>query len=350
VKLDTTFIVGCDLGDLKSELCVLDAAGEIVGRKRIATSHRGFRGFFVGKAGATVVLEAGVHSAWVSALLRELGQTVIVANPRRLLLIAKGHAKSDRVDAELLARLGRADRKLLSPIQHRGPEAQRDLATIRSRAALVETRVQLVNHVRGIVKSHGERIPKCITQALPRRAREALSPEMCELLEPVLSVLEKVTGAIASLDERIETVLPERYPAMVALQTIDCVGALTALTFTLTIDDPTRFKKSRDVGSYLGLCPRRRQSGEGDPELRITRCGDRYLRSLLVNCAQRLLGPFGGDSDLRRWGLALAARGKRNAKKRAVVAVARRMAVMMHRMSITGETWQAFGHNPCRAA
>jgi transposase len=214
----------------------------------------------------------------------------------------------------------------------------------------VEVRTQLINHVRGIAKTHGVRIQKCNAEAFAKKAPTSLPEALRGVLAPELAVLEKVTEQIRVIERTLVKEMPERHPGMDVLQEVDCIGPITALTFILTIDDPKRFKSSREVGSYLGLCPRRRQSGDGDPELRITRCGDRYLRSLLVNCAQRMLGPFGRDSDLRRWGLALAARGKKNAKKRAVVAVARRLAVLLHRLLTTGEVWQPLGYRKQQAA
>lgn len=344
MKLDSTMTVGCDLGDKKSDLCVLSQGGAILHRQRMETSRRGLHRFFADQSRVVVVLEASVHSAWVSRQLGELGHRTIVANPRRVQLIAKGKSKSDRVDAELLARLGRVDPGLLSPIQHRGIQAQVDLAMVRSRATLVETRTKLVNHVRGIVKSCGERVRKCHVEVFVKRATPDLPDSLRETLAPILSVIDRVTVEIKAIDRKIDKELPERYPEIIILRTVDCIGPLTALTYVLTIDDPTRFSKSRKAGAYLGLCPARRQSGGGDPELRITRCGDAYLRSLLINCAQRMLGPFGKDSDLRRWGLELAERGKKNAKKRAVVAIARRLAVLLHRLSITGEVWVPLGY------
>ncbi|MCP5071255.1 MAG: IS110 family transposase [bacterium] len=337
-------IYGCDLGDRKSHMCALGGTGEVLGRSTVATTKNGFTRFFGGERAVRVVIEAGTHSPWVSALLEDLGHEVIVANPRNVRLISQNKSKSDRVDAELLARLARVDVKLLSPIQHRGARAREDLAMVRARSELVETRTKLINHVRGSMKSQGERLPSCTADVFARKG-EDLVPEAMEVaLGPVLKVIEAVTVEIKALDKKIEKDLPERYPEVVALRQVHGVGPLTALTFMLTLGDPTRFKKSRQVGAYLGLRPGRSQSGKADPELHITKAGDRYLRSLLVNCAQYILGPFGKDSDLRRWGLELAARGQKNAKKRAVVAVARRLAVLLHRLWVTGEVYEPLGY------
>lgn len=125
-----------------------------------------------------------------------------------------------------------------------------------------------------------------------------------------------------------------------ALTQVNGVGTLTALTFVLTIGEPERFQRSRTVGAYFGLRPRQRESGDHEPQLHITKAGPPLMRRLLVNCAQYILGPLGQGCDLRRFGLALAARGGKSAKKRAVVAVARKLAVLLHRLWVTGEVYE----------
>jgi len=343
-----TMTIGCDLGDRSTNLCMLNQQAKVVERRKIATSKLGFQKVFAKRKRALVVVEAGTHSPWVSALLEKTGHEVIVANPRNVRLISKNNSKSDRIDAELLARLGRADRKLLAPVKHRSEQAQRDLAIVRARACLLESRTKLINHVRGSVKSFGERLYKCTADSFAQTAKFSLPEELRLALSPVLESIEQLTVQLKAIDKRLEKELPERIPEMTALRQVDGVGTLTALTFILTLDDPNRFKKSRKAGAYVGLRPGRSQTGKKDPELRITKAGDRYLRSLLVNCAQYILGPFGKDSDLRHWGLKLAARGKKNAKKRAVVATARKLAVLLHRLWVTGEVYQPLGYEEQR--
>ncbi len=339
---------GLDLGDKASRFCVINEAGEVVERDRCATSRRGMRKAFESRPPQVVVIEVGTHSPWVSSLLKELGHEVIVANPRRVRLIAASMRKNDDIDAELLARLGRADRKLLAPIEHRGPAAQADLAVLRSRDGLVQTRTKLINQVRGLVKSSGERLPSCATEAFPSIAAPLVPEALAGALKPTLETIASVNAGIKKLTRVIEKELPERYPEMELLMQVDGVGPITAAAFILTLDDPKRFEKSRKVGAYLGLTTRQHQSGESDPELRISKAGSPLLRRLLVNCAHHILGRFGAESDLRTWGLGLAARGKKNAKKRAVVAVARKLSVLLHRLWVTGEVYQAIGYAECR--
>jgi transposase len=269
-----------------------------------------------------------------------LGREVLVANARQLRLIYASPRKSDRVDAETLARLGRLDPALLKPIRHRGPAAQADLAQLRARDCLVRTRAQLINHVRGAVKSVGQRLPASSAPAFASRAAAAPVPEVLRpALEPVLTLVATLTQQIRAM-ERTLTDVATRYPETQRLRQVTGVGPLIALCYVLTLEDPHRFTRSRAVGAYLGLCPRQRDSGAAHPQLRITKCGDPMLRRLLVNGAHYILGPFGPDCDLRRWGLALAARGGTNAKKRAVVAVARKLATLLHRLWLSGARYE----------
>jgi len=332
--------IGVDLGDRWSRLCVLDEHGEVCEEGRIATTVHAMRKRFSTEVPCRVVIEVGTHSPWVQHLLQRLGHDVITAHTQSVRLIYGGTSKDDRLDAERLARLARVDPKLLHPIRHREGAVQADLAVIRGRHVLVGCRTKLVNHVRGIVKSMGLRLPRCSSESFSRRALEELPKELKPVLLPVLETIAAVTRKIRQYNRRIENLASEQYPETEVLRQVPGIGPVTALSFVLTLEDPARFRSSRSVGAYLGLRPRRSQSGDTDPELRITKAGDHDLRRLLVGAAQYILGPFGPDTDLRRWGLALAARGRKNAKKRAVVAVARKLAVLLHRLWITAEVYE----------
>jgi len=324
--------IGIDLGDQHSHLCVLDGAGAILEESRLQTKPAAFRQRFAGLPPARIAIEAGTHSPWANALLRELGHEVLVANPRKVRAIYDNDKKCDRVDAEQLARFARVDPKLLSPITHRGMATRADLAVLRSRSALVDSRTQLVNHVRGSIKSFGVRLPATPTLTFARKAAWKIPRELRPALVPILRTIADLTARIVEFDRRIERLATEHYPETIKLRKVNGVGAITSLTFVLTLEDPKRFAQSRAVGAFLGLRPGRSQSGKHDPELHITKAGDRDLRRLLVQSAQYILGPFGTDCDLKRFGLALAARGNKSAKKRALIAVARKLAVLLHRL------------------
>jgi transposase len=289
---------------------------------------------------ARIALEAGTHSAWVSRLLEECGHEVLVANPRKLRLIYENDQKDDDVDAEYLARVARLDPKLLSPIQHRSAQAQQDLEVLRARDELVQARTKLINHVRGAVKSMGKRVPKVSAEAFGSQAPAALPEELRAALGPLIVAIRSLTEQIRQHDQWIENVAEERYPQSARLRQVKGVGPLTSVAYMLTVGDPRRFSHGRDVGAYLGLCPRRAKSGQSDPQLRISKAGDTFLRRLLVGSAHYILGPFGPDTDLRRFGKELAERGGKNAKKRAIVAVARKLSVLLHHLWLTGDTYE----------
>ena len=225
-------------------------------------------------------------------------------------------------------------------MQHRSAKAQIHLTAIRARAELVRARTALINGARGLTKSFGERLPKCGTQQISREFGTGLSTELREVLEPLFREIESLNERIKEYDRRIEKIARETYPETELLKQVKGVGDLIALTYVLTIEDPHRFRKSRDAGCFVGLQPGRRNSGDSEPQMHISKQGDEYLRTLLVQGAHYILGPFGEDSDLRRWGRKLAERGGKNAKKRAVVAVARKLAVLLHRLWISGEVYE----------
>lgn len=337
---ETKVTVGLDLGDRFIQVCVLDETGEVMEEGRVASTSAALSRRFSAGEPLRLVLEAGTHSPWVSRLLTELGHEVIVANPRKLRLIYQNDTKSDRVDAEYLARVGRLDPALLSPLTHRGEGTQADLALLRSRNALVRARTRLISHTRGSVKSLGSRLPACSSATFARTVELGVPEELVPALAPVLAVIAKLSEEIHALDEKIEAMAKERYPECALLTQVPGVGTLTAMVFLLTLEDPERFPKSRSVGSYLGLRPRQADSGSLSPQLRITKAGDEHVRWLLVGAAHYILGPFGPDSDLRRWGLALAEQGGKRGKKRAVVAVARKLSVLLLRLWVTGEVYE----------
>ena len=341
--------IGLDLGDRSSCYCILEETGRIVVESKVSTSPNAIKAVFEAMPHSRIALETGTHSPWVSRLLSGLGREVIVAHTRNVRLIGESRRKDDRLDAQTLARLARIDPGLLCPVKHRSAKAQADLTVIRARAGLVRARTALVNTARGLAKSYGERLRGCNVRNMNPEKAEGLSAELQTALQPLLAALEALSAQIAESNQRIERLAQERYPQVELLKQVKGVGTLIALTFLLTLEDAHRFRKSRDVGCYLGLQPGRRNSGQSEPQMHISKEGDPYLRTLLVQGAQHILGPFGPDCDLRRWGLKLAERGGRNAKKRAIIATARKLAVLLHRLWVSGEVYEPL-HNSCRVA
>lgn len=351
-----TQTVGIDLGDKTSRYHVVDKAGAMKKEGCTATTKKGMAATFAKMTRSRIALEVGTHSAWVSRLLASFGHEVIVANARRVRAISDNNSKDDRMDARLLARLARVDPALLYPIRHRGAQAQQHLATIRARAALVDGRTALINTARGLVKAFGERLAACDADQMGVDKLEGLEPAEQAPLAGLLRSVEAITEQIHEYDEQIAEIARRHYPETALLQQVPGVGLLIALTFVLTLEDAERFQRSRDVGCYLGLRPKRKESGESQPELNITKEGDVYLRRLLVQGAHYILSARGPDTDLKRWGLKLAGAGEqkagekpsqakkqkksKKAKKRAVVAVARKLAILLHSLWVSGEVYE----------
>jgi transposase len=337
--------IGLDLGDRSSHYCILDETGNVILEHNLPTTPKGIDQVFSKIPRSRIALETGTHSPWVSRQLSQMGHEVIVAHARNVRLIGESSRKDDQLDARTLARLARIDPGLLGPVRHRSAKAQLQLTVIRARAALVSTRTALVNAARGLTKSYGERLKKCGTEQMSRESAKGLSQELRDALDPVLGEIESLNERIAEYDRRIEQIAREDHPEVARLKQVKGVGTLIALTYVLTLDDPHRFRRSRDAGCFLGLRPGRRNSGQSEPQLHISKEGDRYLRTLMVQGAHYILGPFGQDSDLRRWGLKLSERGGKNAKKRAVVAVARKLAVLLHKLWVSGEVYEPLRNN-----
>ena len=333
--------VGIDLGDRFSHYCILNEESEVIEEGRIATTASALERHFADEKRLRIALECGTHSPWVSRLLEEMGHEVVVANTRKIRAITASDSKNDRNDAERLARFAAYDVGLLSPIRHRSPQRQRDLSLLEARDAMVRARTMLVNAARGLVKSTGGRLPKCSTESFAGKAALAVPAGMESAITPLLQQVAALTQQIRSMDRQIAA-LEKRYPEVARLRTVPGVGPVIAAAYVLTLDSPEAAPTSRAAGAFLGLRPRQSQSGDSDPQHRISKAGNGYLRRLLVQAAQYVLGPFGPDSQLRRWGLRLAGSGGPRGKKRAIVAVARKLAVLLHHLWRSGQSYRPF--------
>jgi transposase len=347
------FWIGLDLGDQESTYCVLDEAAEVVSRGKVKTREADLKRVLGGYRGSQVAMEVGTHSSWISRVLEKEGLEVVVANARKVRLITESRQKNDAKDAEDLARLLKADPKLLSPVVHRSEQAQKDLIRIRARAVMVEARTKLINAARGLAKSVGMRLKKCDADQVGTELVEDWDAETKEILTPLLTLIEGSTLTIKVYDRQITDNSEEKYPETQRLTQVPGVGTLTATTFVLTLDDKHRIKNSRQVGPLLGMTPARKQSSGSDPERGISKEGNPYVRTLLVQSAQWILSARGPDCELKRFGQRIAgievtppaAKPDQHSRKRkriAVVAVARKLGVLLHRLWVTGEDYDPF--------
>lgn len=339
-KSKTFNTIGMNISDKKHTICVLDSQAKIIKQFQISNTKGAIIKVCESYPGSRVIIEIGTHSPWISRLLQEQGMQVIVANARKLKMIYQNESKSDKADAQMLASVGKLDPELLSPIKHIKEETQIDLQKIKSRDILVKTRTKLILHIRSSLKSIGERLPSCSADYFATKATECLKEnKSIEIHEKIIEIIAEITQKIKQYDKEIKQLIKNKYTEAELLQNVHGVGPITALAFLLCIGDPKRFKKSRLIGAYLGLVPRQDQSGNIEKQLRITKCGNSYLRALLVNCSQHILGHFGKDSDLRKQGLKLATQ---KGKKKAVVAIARKLSVLLLSIIKKRDIYQPF--------
>jgi transposase len=332
--------IGIDLSDRTGRFYAIDEEGKKIEEGTIALRTPELEKWAGAIPPTLMAIEAGTHSPWISRLLTRCGHEVIVANPVKVSLITKNVQKTDPVDAEYLARLARFDRGLLFPIQHRGEQAQIDLQVIRTRDVAVKMRTTAISHVRGAVKSFGGRLSKCSTEAFVNTTRKEVPEALKMALDPMFDQIDQLTKTINGYERQVLKLVEQRYPEVEMVAQIKGVGALTGLAYVLVLEDARRFASSRSVGPFLGLTSKKDQSGDSDPQRGITKAGNRLLRRLLVQSAHYIQGPNGDDSDLRRHGEKIAARGGKRAKKRATIAVARKLSVLMHRLWSSGEIYE----------
>lgn len=344
-------VVALDVSDRTAEVCVLDRSG-VLDQFKIVLDEESLRTRvpFVAPDAGVVVIETGTRSAWLKRVLTGLGMRVVVADARKLKAVSASPTKTDRNDARVLAKLGLADElvnqagasseRLLCDTWTRPPELQRIYERLAVRDQLVRRRGDFIREVRSAVKGTGRSLRRGTTTDSFHTLRGDVGEELGDVLDPLFDVIESCTKAIKSIEAKLEDVATA-HPEVEWLRQVPGVGTITAFAFLAVIGDASRFSNIRNVGAYLGLVVRRDQSGRMDPALGISKCGNGLMRRLLVQCAAYILGPFGKDCQLRRWGLKYVAEKGEKSKKKARVAVARKLAVQMLGLWKNERTWQA---------
>jgi transposase len=327
--------VGLDVSLKLTAICIVDRTGRIVREGVVSSDPEAIVGFVASHAPhvARVGLETGATATWLWSELRKLGLPVICIDARHAKAALKMQInKSDRNDAAGIARIMQCGWYKEVHVKDLGSHAIKALLV--SRALLVKLKRDLENQIRGLLKNLGLVIGRAKMNVFSVRAVELIEdrPELALAVVPLLRAREAVEQQIADLDRKVLR-LARKSAQVRRLMTAPGVGAITALCFLATIDDPTRFKRSRSVGAYAGLTTRRYASGETDWTGRISKCGDKMLRSYLYEAANVLLTRVAKWSALKAWGIRLA---KRSGLRKAKVAVARKLAVVLHRMWIDG--------------
>lgn len=342
--------IGMDLGSRKSSFCIVGVDGERLQEGELKTTKPEMRSFFVAEPTSRVVIEASGPCRWIAELAESCGHEVIVANPREFRLICESHRKTDRNDARILADFGQFRPQLLRPIKLRGLKCQIARTTLAARSHAVRQRTLLISFIRAQVANLGESLSDCSAATFHKSAPERIPSVLRPALDPLIEVLQAVTKAVAEYDREIDRLCEKEFPETAMLTQVNGVGPNTALAFVATVEDPARFRRSRDVGAYVGLVSKSRSSGSKAPQLRISKRGDKGLRRLLVSAATYIVGPRAKDSDLRRCGERLQARGGQASRSKARIAVARKLSVLLHRLWITGEVYEPLRNHPESAA
>jgi len=342
--------IGLDFGSRTTQCAIYGPDHVRIEERKLPTDRARFTALFERFPGARIVMEASTPTRWIHRLATELGHEVIIANPRSIPVITASVRKCDRNDARLLAELGQVQPSLLSPVQLRADRYQNVRTLLFARDQLVKQRAALVTFLRAEARALEFDLPTCGTKVFVERCRPLVPAYLKTALFPVFDAIQCLSDGIQSHDSRIEELSQREFPETNTLRQVHGVGPLIALAFVATIGDPSRFRKSRTVGAYLGLVPRLNQSGKSDPSLSITKCGDRYMRTLLVSAATRILGPHGTDSDLRRFGERIAVNGGKSAKSRARIAVARKLGVLLHCLLRTSEVYEPLRNSEAPSA
>ena len=341
-------VVGLDLGDHWTSWCRCSPGGEVESEGRVRTTRAGLSKQFPGEPRCRVALETGSQSLWVARHLRSLGHEVLVLHARSLRMITQSRRKTDRWDARVLAQLAATTKpEVLHTVDVMDEQIQADRAVLLARDLLVRCRTQQISHVRGVCKAWGTPLTAATSKSFPLKVRERLPAALRVALMPILDSILQLTEAIAAYDRQLEELAETRYAESRQLTQVPGVGTLTSLAYLWTIRTPERFSRSRQVGAYVGLAPAARRSGQRDVQMHITKQGSTILRRLLVQCAHHILARPGCDGQLRRFGLRLAATGGARGKKRAVVAVARKLSILLLHLWKTGQAYDPWGGQAC---
>jgi transposase len=330
--------VGFDVSKEETAFCVMEQDGKVLARGKVQTDPRAL--FEALKEHCLcverVVMETGTLCHWLARALRKLGMPVVLIDARQAHAVMKlQHNKTDANDAELLAEIARTG--FYRPVAVKSEDAQGDRILLKARSHLVGQRRAMENTMRGLVASLGHRFPKGVGKFAGRvEAIVAAHPELAAAIEPLLHARAAVKASLAALDRDVMA-RAKGDPACWLLMTVPGVGPVTALAFASTIDDPSRFAKSRAVGAYVGLTSRRHQSGEMDYTGRISKHGDALVRALLYEAANSLLTVVRKAHPLKDWARRIK---RRSSHKKACVALARKLAVILHRMMTTGEAFR----------
>lgn len=332
---------GIDVSLEYSSVCVVDGTGKIVREGKAASDPAALIGWFgsLGFELGRIGLEAGPLSQWLYAAMKQAGLAVELLETRHVRDAFKAMpVKSDRNDARGIAQLMRLG--WFRPVHCKSIGAQEVRAVLTARKLVQTKLLDVENSLRGILRGFGLKVGKTTDRSFAGRIRELVKghPNLAAIGEALLSVRVVLLGEFKAFEKRVRAMSLLNAKARLLMST-PAVGSIVSLTYASAIDDPARFKSSKRVGPHFGLTPKRYQSGETDRSGRISKIGDASVREALYQAAHVMLTrPIKGCSELKSWAMRIA---KRAGMSKAKVALARKLAVIMHRMLANGTPFNA---------
>jgi len=334
-KRSMKYYAGLDVSVKETSVCIVDEAGKICREVKVASHPEDLARLLNDPAlpPVRVGLEAGPLSQWLFSGMAEAGLPVVCIETRHTKAFLKAQVnKSDRNDARGIAQMMRVN--LFRPVHVKTLTSQKHRALLTARKLLQEKAYSIENDIRGLLRNFGLKVGTVGAVKFDERVRELVEdvPELADIMGPLLTSRKQLRGAFMTLHGKLLSIVRD-HTLCRRLMTIPGVGPVVSLAFSSTIDVPARFKKSKAVGPALGLTPVLNQSGESHRVGRISRCGDDMMRHLLYEAAQVMLTRVLKWSWLKAWAMNIA---RRRGRQKAIVALARRLAVIMHRMWIDG--------------
>lgn len=332
--------IGMDLGNKVHKIIGLNEHGKEVLRCEVENTKAAVEAFFKEHADATIAMETGTCCRWVSKLARLHCHDAIVGNARKLRAIWQSKQKNDWNDAHMIAALARASRELFHPVMLRDDEHHDLYQLIQLRDISVRQRTQTINAIRGMCKAAGDFVRKCDAQGLFRHL-EYIPETQAWKFRPLIERLGAIAENIQQYDWLIQDYADAHFKTQVALlRTIPGVGLITSCMFVALIQDPKNFGNPRDAGCYFGLTAGQDQSGDKDAPMHVTKAGNTQMRKLLVTAANYILRDSSPDSAIKRYGQRICARGGKIARRKAKIAIARKLSVVMMSMLQSGESYR----------
>lgn len=348
--MDNCITIGMDLGDKKHAIVGLDAKANIVLRRWLPNDQDSLRTFFERNKGAEIGMETGTHCRWISVLATECGCKAYIGNAHKLRSIFGNTHKNDMRDAEEIANLLHENKRHFHPVMLRDQEHQDLVQLVKMREVAMTDRTRSINAIRGMAKANGARIADCDADSFHRQLKlvlMTLPDNLIRLFRPQIELLKAINATIKAYGKLIDRYRKQHFKEECALlETIPGIGPINSTSFVAFAGDVKRFRHACDVGPYFGLTAGRDQSSDKDEPKKITKEGNKFVRHLLVNAANNIMKASAANTELKQFALRVWGERGKIAKRKAKVALARKLAVTMAAMLRNGTAYRGIIEEP----